>query len=217
MASKEVLLRLRDVRLPTADPDALTPPLSLDLEAGQVVAVCAPVGAGAVLIRACLGLTRLTAGELEILGVKPWGLPQAELDRVREQVGTVLHPHGLVSNVTIRGNVLLPLLYGHGAANPDAQDRVADLLAALGLTALAGRRPDAAGPGTCERVAVARALARRPRLLLLENLDASLTPQEIGGIMILCRGEVGTVLLTATDSGAAACGLCDRVLDLSAG
>lgn len=151
-----------------------------------------------------------------MLGVNPRKAAVTTLLRLPEEVGTALHPHGLVSNVTLRQNLLLPLLYTHGPAGADPQRRVEQLLDALDLAGLAERRPDAAGPGACERAAVGRALARRPRLLLLEKPDALLTPRELQVVMALCRGEVEGILVTATNAGGALWSLCDVVVDLSA-
>lgn len=210
------LVRLREVRLPAPERGSLTAAFSLELFPGQAVAVSGSARTGAALIRACLGLATVPAGEVEVLGVRPESAQAVELARLREEVGTVLDPHGLVSNTSLRQNLLLPLLFSHRPMDGEPGRRVDELLRELDLTDRADERPDAAGPGACERAAVGRALARRPRLLLLENLDAALTPREIRAVMALCREEIGTILATATDPGASTSALCDFLVDLSA-
>lgn len=208
-------LSVEGVRLPEPERRAGSRPLSFDLEAGEALAVAGSTLSGAVLVRACLGLASPDAGRIRLLGRDVRATSEEELARVREEVGAVLDPHGLVANLTIRDNLLLPLVFRHDAPSEDPAERVEELLAALGLEELGDHRPGAIGPGIAERVAVARALVRRPGLLLVENLDAALTGREIRTVMDLCRRDDRAILLTATEATSAACSLCDRVLDLS--
>lgn len=215
MPAADPRLSVEGVRLPEPGRRAGSRPLSFDLEAGEVLAVAGSTLSGAVLVRACLGLASPDAGRIRLLGRDVRATPEEELARVREEVGAVLDPHGLVANLTIRDNLLLPLVFRHDAPSEDPAERVEELLAALELEELADHRPGVIGPGIAERVAVARALVRRPGLLLVENLDAALTGREIRAVMDLCRRDDRAILLTATEATSAACSLCDRVLDLS--
>lgn len=214
MPTAEPLLCLEDVRLPGPGWRGGALPLSLEVRPGESAAVAGSTLAGAVLVRACLGLARPRAGRIRLLGTDVSRASEEELARMREGVGAVLAPHGLVANLTIRENLLLPLVFRRGDHPEEPEGRVEEVLAALELVELGDERPGALGPGATERVAVARALVRRPRLLVMENLDAALTGAEIRRVMELCRGDGRAILVTATEPTSATCSTCDLVVDL---
>lgn len=214
MAAAEPLLRLDEVRLPRPGGWGAGEPVSLALGPGEAVGVAGSTLSGAMLVRACLGLATPEAGRIRLLGVEVGEAGEVELSAAREETGAVLDPPGLVANLTVRDNLRLPLVFRHGPGPDDAERRVEEVLEALGLAAWGDERPATLGPGAFERIAVARALVRRPRLLMMENLDAALTPPEIRTVMDVCRTEDPAILLTATETTSAACSLCDTVVDL---
>lgn len=216
-AATEPVLVLDGVRLPAPGRRGGVGSLSVELAPEEAVAVSGSTFSGAVLVRACLGLARAPSGRIRVMGQDVGDLAEGELARLREEVGAVLTPHGLVANLTIRDNLLLPLIFRHGDPDEDSASRVEEVLAALEMGGLGDERPATLGSGAAERVAVARALVRRPRLLLMENLDAALTAVEIREVMDFCRRDERAILITATETNSAACSCCDRVVELSSG
>jgi molybdopterin-binding protein len=176
---------------------------------GEVVAVVGPNGAGkTTLLRGLAGLAPATGSVVvahrELTGVPP----------ERRRVGWVGQGAALLPHLTAAGNV------GYGLPRAGRRDAVRGALAALGVEDLAGRRPSALSGGQAARVALARALVRRPDLVLLDEPMAALDAQT--------RTEVRQVLRSALAGGPApalvvthdpvdALAVADRVVVLEAG
>jgi putative ABC transport system ATP-binding protein len=152
--------------------------LSLDLEAGEFVAVVGPSGCGkSTLLQLLGGLDVDYQGEVEVAGVKLSGLRDEALARFRnEHVGFVFQSFHLIANLSAVENVLMPSHFGT-TASPDARKRAESLLERVGLLAKKDRTPVRLSGGERQRVAIARALFTGPRLLLCDeptgNLDAA--------------------------------------------
>jgi lipoprotein-releasing system ATP-binding protein len=194
--------------------------VSFALGAGEMAAVVGASGAGkTTLLHVLAGLERADAGsarlgDFEILGAGP-----KELARFRQRdLGFVFQFHHLLPDLSAEENVALPLAVareGWGRARRAASE----MLEAVGL---GGRGAHAAGElsgGEQQRVAVARALVTRPRLVLADeptgNLDAA-TGAEVGALLFeLCRRRGACVLVATHNESLAA--RCDRVLALRDG
>ncbi|WP_235435545.1 ABC transporter ATP-binding protein [Nostocoides australiense] len=145
---------------------------------GEVVAVLGPNGAGkTTLLRAIAGLTPLSGGRIR-LGDRTLDDPALGTWVVPEQrrLGVVFQDHRLFPTMSVRENVAFParargMRHGAALANADAQ------LAHFGLTEIADRRPARISGGQAQRVALVRALASKPDLLLLDEPLAALDAQ----------------------------------------
>ena len=144
--------------------------VDLELLQGEVVALLGPSGCGkSTLLRCLAGLEPFSAGELEVAHD---GGP------ARGGVGVVFQEPRLMPWLTVRQNVELGLRFrrNRGAAAAPASLTVDRLLDVLGLAELAAARPSALSGGQAQRVAVARAVITRPRILLLDEPFAALDP-----------------------------------------
>lgn len=159
--------------------------VDFSLSDGRIVALLGPSGCGkTTLLRAIAGFERPSAGTIRlaqrtVTGPGLWVEPQ---DR---RVGMVFQNGALFPHLTVTGNVL----YGVGRRQ-DAQARVHEVLAQVGLEGLGERFPDQLSGGQQQRVALARALAPRPQIILLDepfaSLDASLRERvrrEVRGVL----------------------------------
>lgn len=159
------------------------------IETGARVAVIGSSGSGkSTLLHLIAGLEQPTVGSVT------WpGLPLAP-DRAFE-IGVVFQSPSLVPALTVEENIALPLIL---AATPDGEwrSRAAEALAAVGLDDLAGRLPEELSGGQGQRVAVARVLAQRPRLVLADEPTGQL--DRAGG-----QHLIEVLLSTATQIGAA--------------
>ena len=192
--------------------------VSLDVPAGQFLAIAGPSGSGkSTLLGLIAGLDQPTAGRIEVAGVEITGLDEDGLARFRrDRIGYVFQSFHLLSTLTAAENVAVPLEL---AGETDAAARAAALLAELGLAERAHHYPVQLSGGEQQRVAVARAMARRPALLLADeptsNLDSA-TGKQIIELLVGLNRRLGRTLVLVTHDAALAAH-ADRVVTLRDG
>jgi putative ABC transport system ATP-binding protein len=161
--------------------------VSLDVSEGRFVAVTGASGSGkSTLLNLLGGLDTPTSGTIEVGGALVSAMDREALARYRRTgAGMVFQSFNLVAARTALENVELPLVFA-GVEKKERRRRAAELLDRVGLARRAGHRPAELSGGEQQRVAVARALANGPRLLLADeptgNLD-SRTAREIVGLL----------------------------------
>jgi putative ABC transport system ATP-binding protein len=161
--------------------------VSITIGEGRFVAVTGASGSGkSTLLNLLGGLDTPTAGTIEVGGALVSGMDREALARYRRlSAGMIFQSFNLIASRTALENVELPLIFA-GADKKDRRRRAAELLDQVGLARRAGHRPTELSGGEQQRVAVARALANGPRLLLADeptgNLD-SRTSREIVGLL----------------------------------
>ena len=193
---------------------------SLVLGAGEVVALVAPSGAGKSTLLHIAGLLDVpSSGRVRLQGEDTTALKDGPRTRLRrDAIGFVYQFHHLLPEFSALENVMLPQRAA-GRGRADAAARARELLAAVGLTARLSHRPAELSGGEQQRVAFARALANRPRLLLADeptgNLDVETAARVFDMLMALVR-DTGLTALIATHNPELAARM-DRVLRLEAG
>jgi lipoprotein-releasing system ATP-binding protein len=150
---------------------------NLTVRAGEIVALVAPSGAGkSTLLHVAGLLDSPDGGSVLIEGQDAGRLPDKARTAVRrDTIGFVYQFHHLLPEFSALDNVALPLMIG-GVARAAAQNRAGDLLAELGLAGRVQHQPAQMSGGEQQRVAVARALANSPRLLLADEPTGNLDP-----------------------------------------
>jgi len=193
---------------------------TLALRAGESLAVVGASGAGkSTLLHVLCGLEAADSGGLSLGGFDISRATEEELARWRgREVGFVFQFHHLLADLTAEENVALPLVLAR-ARWREARREAARMLDAVGLAGRAAHRPGELSGGEQQRVAVARALVRRPRLVLADeptgNLDAR-NAADVGTLLLtLCR-DVAACLVVATHNEQLA-RTCDRRLVLRDG
>jgi putative ABC transport system ATP-binding protein len=197
--------------------DVLTD-ISLEVPARQFVAIAGPSGSGkSTLLGLIAGLDRPTAGDITVRGVEITALGEDELARFRrDTIGYVFQSFHLIPTLSALENVAVPLELSGEAG---AMERARALLEDVGLSERGHHYPVQLSGGEQQRVAVARAVARRPSLLLADeptgNLDSATGKQIIDLIVALNRDLGSTLVLVTHDPVLAA--LADRVITLRDG
>jgi putative ABC transport system ATP-binding protein len=192
--------------------------LSLDIPAKQMVAIVGPSGSGkSTLLGLIAGLDKPTHGSIILDGVEITALPENEMARYRRQkIGYIFQSFHLIPTLTALENVAVPLeLNGDAAAN----ERARELLAAVGLRDRSGHYPVQLSGGEQQRVAVARAFACRPPILLADeptgNLDSTTGRHVIELLLALNRDHGSTLVLVTHDTALAS--HAERIISLRDG
>jgi lipoprotein-releasing system ATP-binding protein len=194
--------------------------VDLSVQPGEIVALLGPSGSGKSTLLQAVGLLEGGFdGSIRIAGEEAARLSNAERTAVRrDRLGFVYQFHHLLPDFTALENVVLPQLIG-GRAPAEADARARELLAALGLEHRLGHRPAKLSGGEQQRVAVARALANRPQLILADeptgNLDEHTADRVLAEFLRLVREE-GAAALVATHNERLAARM-DRVVRLHEG
>jgi len=194
--------------------------VDLDVRPGEVVGLVGPSGSGkSSLLHAAGLLEHPTAGSVVIDGRECGDLNDRARTRIRlGTIGFVYQFHHLLPELTALDNVALPMMIAGSRAAP-AKARARDLLTQLGLAERLGHQPAQLSGGEQQRVAVARALANAPRLLLADEPTGNLDPATSGAVFDSLEALVratGVAALIATHNLALAARM-DRVLTLHEG
>jgi putative ABC transport system ATP-binding protein len=192
--------------------------VSLDVAAGQLVAVMGPSGSGkSTLMHILAGLDKPTGGTVEIAGAEITSLNDGEITRLRRRhIGFVFQFFNLLPMLTAEENVVLPL----SIAGAKPEERwLGELLDKTGLTDRRSHRPSELSGGQQQRVALARALVTRPTILFADEPTGNLDSKTGGEILELLRASVDsygqTTVMVTHEARAAA--IADRILFLADG
>jgi lipoprotein-releasing system ATP-binding protein len=194
--------------------------LDLEIAEGEMIAVVGPSGAGkSTLLHLLGGLDRPTAGKVKIDKFDIFELGDVDLARFRnKEVGFIFQLQHLLPEFTALENVMMPLLVGRTPAI-EARQQADLMLGGVGLSDRITHRPGELSGGEQARVALARALVTKPRLLLGDeptgNLDSK-TSETVHGLLreVHRTHRLTSVIVTHNERLAS---ICDRVLHLENG
>lgn len=195
--------------------------VSLRIGRGEFVAIAGSSGSGkTTLLNLVGGIDTPTSGRIEIDGRALSGLAPFELADFRlAKLGFVFQQFSLIPVLTAAENVALPLLFRKDLAPPARQRAVHSALDRVGLAGKASRRPSELSGGEQQRVAVARAVAGNPEIVLADEPTANLDHETGGAVIALLlelNRERGTTFLYATHNPELV-GLAGRVVTLRDG
>ena len=172
--------------------------ISLEVSASDAVLIVGPNGSGKTTLLSILGgLDAPSRGSVVLDGQEIIGLPERRLADVRlHKLGFVFQTHNLIDDLTVAENVALPLRL----ARRPYPGRVDELLGAFGLARLATRHPGQISVGESQRVAVARALANGPKVILADEPTAALDAKGSAAVLDAferARSSFGAALVAA--------------------
>jgi lipoprotein-releasing system ATP-binding protein len=192
--------------------------LDLEVGRGELVAVVGPSGVGKSTLLHLIGLLdRPESGSIELDGDGVESLDREARAGLRNRlIGFIFQHHHLLDELDARDNVALPLRIG-GCSSRKARERAGELLASVGLTERSDHFPDQLSGGEQQRVAVARALAASPALLLADEPTGNLDYANAEQVFALIRElhlKVGLTSIIVTHNEAMA-RRCDRIFRLA--
>ena len=216
-----VALQLDEItRRYRADSAPVLDRLRLQLEVGEYLAIMGESGSGkSTLLNLIAGLDRPDSGRVLFEGTDLATLDDDALTRWRRaSIGFVFQAFHVLPYLTVLQNVALPLDL-LGIAEPQRQQRVLQMLDACGIAALAPRYARELSGGELQRIAIARALVHRPRLVLADEPTGNLDGRTAQQILRLLRQQLhdnaaSAILITHS---LAAARTADRILELAAG
>jgi polar amino acid transport system ATP-binding protein len=214
----EPVLELRGVVKVFGDNPVLR---GVDLAIGehQVVALIGGSGSGKSTLLRCASLLEPVDDGQVLLDGEDITDPRVDPDRVRRRMGVVFQAYNLFPHLSVLDNVTLAPTVVHGRSREEAVAEARALLDRIGLSDKAGEYPDRLSGGQQQRVAIVRALAVRPRVLLLDEVTSALDPELVGEVLGVVRevAAQGMTILMATHEMGFARQVADTVAFLDQG
>jgi len=211
-------LRVESVRKAFGSVEVLR---GVDLALGEHEVVCliGASGSGKSTLLRCVNLLEpIDAGRIVVAG-EDVTAPGVDENAVRRGIGIVFQAFNLFPHMSVLRNVTLAPEKALGTSHADAEAQATELLARFGLADKREAYPDRLSGGQQQRVAIVRALAMRPRLLLLDEVTSALDPELVGEVLNVIRElkAEGMTMLIATHEMGFAREIADRVAFLEAG
>lgn len=183
------------------------------------LAIIGPSGGGkSTLLRILGGLILPDSGRFLFDG-QEIKLDEVSLLEYRRTIGFVFQSNGLFHHLTGRQNITMPLIKVYGFSKEEAEDKVESLLKRFGLANDGHKYPQELSGGQQQRIAIARAVAAKPRLILLDEPTSSLDPELTREVLDMIRelNEDGLSTLLVTHEMGFAKRACDKVIFLAGG
>ncbi len=193
--------------------------VDLEVARHEVVALIGPSGSGKSTLLRCINLLeRLDAGRILIDGDVVTGKGVDE-DRIRSGIGIVFQAFNLFPHMTVLRNISLGPVEALGRSREDAATDADELLRRFGLLDKRNEYPDRLSGGQQQRVAIIRALAMRPKLMLLDEVTSALDPELVAEVLEVIRelADGGMTMLIATHEMGFARDIASRVCFLDEG
>jgi polar amino acid transport system ATP-binding protein len=185
----------------------------------EVVCLIGASGSGKSTLLRCVNLVEpISRGRILVAG-EDISARGVDVNRIRRSIGLVFQAFNLFPHMTVLRNVTLAPREVLGLPRPQAEAEAHELLARFGLADKRDEYPDRLSGGQQQRVAIVRALAMRPRLMLLDEVTSALDPELVGEVLNVIRelAESGMTMLIATHEMAFAREIANRVAFLENG
>jgi polar amino acid transport system ATP-binding protein len=203
--------------------------VSLTVDKGEVLVVIGPSGSGKTTLLRCLNyLVPLDQGRViidgEVLGhhvengVVKRDSPRV-LDRKRQQIGMVFQHFNLFPHLTVMANVTIGPVKVKGVARAEAEARARLLLGQVGLAEKVDRYPARLSGGERQRVAIVRALAMQPKVMLFDEVTSALDPELVGEVLDVMKelASQGMTMVVVTHEIDFARDVADRIIVMDEG
>ena len=190
---------------------------SLEFQAGQVTALIGPSGCGKSTFLRCLNRLEIpTGGSIKFEGIE---VDDAHIDAVRQKMGMVFQHFNLFPHLTVKQNLCLAPELLKLKSKEEASKRAEELLARVGLSDKANVFPKSLSGGQQQRIAIARALAMDPDVILFDEPTSALDPEMVGEVLELMKelAHTGITMLVVTHEMGFAREVSNRVIFIDEG
>lgn len=187
--------------------------IDLTIKEKEVVVIIGPSGSGKSTLLRCMNyLEEPTSGKVSVDGIVLDG--EANINKVREEVGMVFQHFNLFPHMTVLDNIMLAPIKVRHITKAEAEDTARKLLARVGLADKADAYPSQLSGGQQQRVAIARALAMKPKVMLFDEPTSALDPEMVGEVLDVMRklAEEGMTMVIVTHEMGFAREVGDRLL-----
>jgi phospholipid/cholesterol/gamma-HCH transport system ATP-binding protein len=195
--------------------------LSLTVRERESVVILGPSGTGkSVLLKHLVGLLRPDSGEVYFRDTRIDNLRERELEPIREHFGFLFQMGALFDSLTVFENVAFPMREHRALAESEVQDKVAQKLAMVGLDGTQAKMPSELSGGMKKRVALARAIALDPEVVLYDEPTTGLDPirsDVINELILKLNDELHVTSVIVTHDMTSAFKVADRMVMLSEG
>lgn len=194
--------------------------IDLGVEAHQAVVLIGASGSGkSTLLRCINGLETVDAGDIILDGDVDVTSFDTNLDIVRRRIGIVFQSYNLFPHMTVLDNIALAPRKVLGRSRSESTEQAKDLLARFGLESKSREYPDRLSGGQAQRVAIIRALAMEPEIMLFDEITSALDPLLVGEVLDAVRElkAGGLTIVMATHEMSFARDVADQVCFLDNG
>lgn len=218
MSEDDVIVRIKDLHKSYGDLEVLRG-IDIDVHRGEVVVVLGPSGSGKSTMLRCVNLLeKPTSGQIIFEGADITA-KGVDINGVRAKLGMVFQQFNLFPHLTVKENIkLAPVKLGL-MSQEEADKRALELLARVGLPDKANAYPKQLSGGQQQRIAIARALAMNPDVMLFDEPTSALDPEMVGEVLNLMKelADEGMTMVVVTHEMGFARSVATRVLFMDGG
>ncbi|WP_290918881.1 amino acid ABC transporter ATP-binding protein [Halodesulfovibrio sp.] len=193
--------------------------VSLEVAAGEVLVVIGPSGSGKSTFLRCLNrLEYANSGSITIEGTEVLD-PNCDINEIRAEVGMVFQSFNLFPHMSVLDNITMAQMTVRKRSKKDAEKKGMELLEKVGLAHKYNVYPDQLSGGQQQRIAIARALAMDPKVLLFDEPTSALDPEMVGEVLDVMKNlaKEGMTMVVVTHEMGFAREVADRVVFMDGG
>lgn len=193
--------------------------VSLEIKAGEVVVVIGPSGSGKSTLLRCINkLEKIDSGEIKIDG-KIMNEKKSSVREMRKKVGMVFQSFNLFPHLNVKQNIVLGPVHALGISSSEVDKTADELLVKVGLLEKKTAFPSELSGGQQQRIAIARALAMKPKVMLFDEPTSSLDPELVGEVLAVMKqlAKEGMTMVVVTHEMNFAREVADRVVVMADG
>lgn len=218
MSNKEVLLELKDLHKSFGNLEVIKG-IDLEIDKGDILVIIGPSGSGKSTVLRCMNLLeKPTSGQIIFEGQDILKNLKT-IDKTREKIGMVFQNFNLFPNKTILDNITLATMKVKGKTKEEAEKKAKELLERVGLLDKIDAYPVQLSGGQQQRIAIARALAMEPDMMLFDEPTSALDPEMVKEVLDVIKelADEGMTMAIVTHEMGFAKEVADRVIFVDEG